>query len=88
MAAGCPVVAANSGGIPDIVTNGINGYLFDPDESNGLVMATEHLLQNRNEHMCVEARLESEKWGWDAATRQLQSYYEQTIKISNPVLTT
>jgi glycosyltransferase involved in cell wall biosynthesis len=87
MAAGCPVVAANSGGIPDIVTNGINGYLFDPDQSNGLVMATEYLLQNRNEHMCVEARLEAEKWGWDAATRQLQSYYEHTIKISNPVLT-
>ncbi len=86
MAAGCPVVAANSGGIPDIVTNGINGYLFEPNDSNGLTLATQNLLQNRNEYMCIEARLEAEKWGWDAATRQLQNYYEQTIEACKPVL--
>jgi glycosyltransferase involved in cell wall biosynthesis len=87
MAAGCPVVAANSGGIPDIVTHGINGYLFEPDHSDGLTVATQNLLQNRNEYMCIEARLEAEKWGWDAATRQLQNYYEQTIEARKPVLT-
>jgi glycosyltransferase involved in cell wall biosynthesis len=86
MAAGCPVVAANSGGIPDIVTNGINGYLFEPNDSNGLTLAAQNLLQNRNEYMCIEARLEAEKWGWDAATRQLQNYYEQTIAACKPVL--
>lgn len=86
MAAGCPVVAANSGGIPDIVTNGLNGYLFEPSDRNGLVKATENLLQNRDQDMCIEARLEAEKWGWDAATRQLQNYYEQTIEACKPVL--
>ena len=87
MAAGCPVVAANSGGIPDIVNDGINGYMFDPSQINGLTLATENLLQNRNQYMCIEARLEAEKWGWDAATRQLQNYYEQTIEVCKPALT-
>ena len=86
MAAGCPVVAANSGGIPDIVTNGINGYLFEPNDPNGLVLATQNLLQHRNEYMCIEARLEAEKWSWDAATRQLQNYYAQTIEARETAL--
>jgi len=86
MAAGCPVVAANSGGIPDIVTNGVNGYLFEPSDRDGLVTATQNLLRDRHEAMCIEARLEAEKWGWDAATRQLQKYYEQTIEASQPAL--
>jgi len=34
MAAGCPVVAASSGGVPDIVASGVNGYLFDPEEED------------------------------------------------------
>ena len=87
MAAGCPVVAANSGGIPDIVSDGINGCMFDPSQINGLTLATQNLLQNRNQYMCIEARLEAEKWGWDAATRQLQNYYEQTIEVCKPALT-
>lgn len=35
MAAGCPVVAAGTGGILDIVTDGKNGYLFDPADDQG-----------------------------------------------------
>jgi glycosyltransferase involved in cell wall biosynthesis len=79
MAAGCPVVAANSGGIPDIVSNGVNGYLFEPNDPDGLLKATTKLLQNRDAAMCDRARMEAEKWGWEAATRQLQGYYQRTI---------
>ncbi len=86
MAAGCPVVAANSGGIPDIVSNGVNGYLFEPSDPDGLLKATTKLLQNRDAAMCDRARFEAEKWGWEAATRQLQGYYEQTIESCKPEL--
>ncbi|MDX2255483.1 MAG: glycosyltransferase [Pseudanabaenaceae cyanobacterium bins.39] len=79
MAAGCPVVAANAGGIPDIVTPSVNGYLFEPNDPQGLLSATQNLLAHRSQVMCQEARLEAEKWGWDAATRQLEGYYQQTI---------
>ncbi len=79
MAAGCPVVAANSGGIPDIVTDGVNGYLFDPVDQDGLVKATQRLLQNPKDFLRYNARQEAEKWGWTNATRQLQGYYDQLI---------
>jgi glycosyltransferase involved in cell wall biosynthesis len=81
MAAGCPVVAANSGGIPDIVTDGVNGYLFDPRDENGLISATKRLLTAKaeREELRQNARLEAEKWGWQAATQQLLNYYQQVL---------
>lgn len=77
MAAGCPVVAARSGGIPDIVTDGVNGYLFDPADEDGAITATQRLLNDQQEREILRqnARLEAERWSWAAATRQLQNYY-------------
>lgn len=82
MAAGCPVVAANSGGIPDIVTDGVNGYLFSPETDDaGAIAATLRLLGETQERETIRqnARNEAERWGWAAATRQLHSYYQQVI---------
>jgi glycosyltransferase involved in cell wall biosynthesis len=81
MAAGCPVVAANSGGIPDIVTDGVNGYLFEPGDSQGAIAATKRLLEARETRETIRqnARQEAEKWGWDAATRQLRTYYQTVL---------
>ncbi|MEM0980236.1 MAG: glycosyltransferase family 1 protein [Cyanobacteria bacterium P01_H01_bin.58] len=84
MAAGCPVVAANSGGIPDIVTNGENGFLFDPKDENGSIAATQRLFARgaERELMRRNARIEAEKWGWSAATQQLQTFYQAVVSGS------
>lgn len=81
MAAGCPVVAARSGGIPDIVEDGVNGYLFDPTDEEGAIVATQHLLSQQEERETLRrnARCEAERWSWSAATRQLQSYYRTIV---------
>jgi len=77
MAAGCPVVAAGTGGITDIVTDGVNGYLFDPTAENGAIVATQRLLANQSERELLRqnARQEAERWGWAAATEGLRQYY-------------
>ena len=86
MAAGCPVIGANKGGIPDIINDGINGCLYDPDEKdNGersLIEATKKILadKNKKEAMRKEARKEAEQWDWNQATLQLQKYYSETLK--------
>jgi glycosyltransferase involved in cell wall biosynthesis len=86
MAAGCPVIGANKGGIPDIINNGINGCLYNPDEKdNGersLIEATKKILadKNKKEAMRKEARKEAEQWDWNQATLQLQKYYSETLK--------
>jgi glycosyltransferase involved in cell wall biosynthesis len=81
MAAGCPVIAARAGGIPDIVTDGENGFLFDPENEQGAIEATQRLLANPAERETIRhnARREAERWGWSAATRQLQDYYQQVV---------
>lgn len=81
MAAGCPVVAARSGGILDIVTDGVNGYLFEPDDPQGAITATRSLLAAKEirEQLRSNARAEAERWGWAAATRQLQNYYRSVV---------
>ena len=81
MAAGCPVVAARSGGIPDIVTDGVNGYLFEPEDQYGAITATKRLLaaKDEREQLRQNARTEAECWGWSASTRQLQKYYRNVV---------
>jgi glycosyltransferase involved in cell wall biosynthesis len=85
MAAGCPVVGANKGGIPDIISDGENGCLYNPDGENdgalSLIEATKKLLGNEIERteMRQAARSEAERWGWEGATKQLKSYYEEVL---------
>ena len=85
MAAGCPVVGANKGGIPDIISDGENGCLYNPDETNdgadSLIEATKKLLGNKVERSAMRkaARSEAERWGWSGATKQLRSYYEDVL---------
>lgn len=85
MAAGCPVVAANSGGIPDIVTDGVNGYLFDPADEQGAIAATQRLLARSDERETLRhnARQEAERWGWAAATRQLRRFYTEVLSANS-----
>jgi glycosyltransferase involved in cell wall biosynthesis len=81
MAAGCPVVAARSGGIPDIVEDGVNGFLFDPTDENGAIAATQRLFANSEERDALRqnARREAERWSWAAATLQLRNYYQSIL---------
>ena len=80
MAAGCPVIGANKGGIPDIINDGINGCLYDPDQEDtgekSLIDATKKILRDSSskEKMRIAARTEAEKWDWNQATLQLKNF--------------
>ena len=85
MAAGCPVVGANRGGIPDIVSDGINGCLYEPEGPDGgaasLTAAVQRLLGDTSERQALRhnARQEAERWGWAGATEQLRGYYRTLL---------
>ena len=91
MAAGCPVVGANRGGIPDIVSDGENGCLYEPEGPDGgagsLTAATLRLLGDpeQRQQLRRNARQEAERWGWAGATEQLRRYYRGVLSAQPQV---
>ncbi len=85
MASGCPVVAVNSGGIPDIVSDGFNGFLFSPNDPKSAIEACRKILnlsESQKELLRTQAREEAEKWSWAAATIQLKTYYQSVLETN------
>jgi glycosyltransferase involved in cell wall biosynthesis len=83
MAAGCPVVTPLAGGTSDVVQDGVTGYLYGPASPTGAVDAIRNLLfdpQIRAE-MGQKAREDAERWGWGAATFQLEQYYRKVLAL-------
>jgi glycosyltransferase involved in cell wall biosynthesis len=87
MAAGCPVVGARRGGIPDIVTDGENGWLYDPEDPDSLTVAVSRLLgdETTRARLRQAARREAERWGWPGATEQLRGYYRALLSGGLPL---
>ncbi len=63
MAARVPVVAANIGGIPDLVRDGVNGLLCDPASAESMRVAVERMLRQPQEaeEFAVNARSDAER---------------------------
>jgi glycosyltransferase involved in cell wall biosynthesis len=78
MAAGCPVVAAASGGIPDLVIDGVNGLLVPAGDADALAQALHRMLVDRE----LAARLSREaratiarRYTPEAAVERLDQLY-------------
>jgi glycosyltransferase involved in cell wall biosynthesis len=86
MAAGCPVAACRAGGIPDAVEDGVTGFLFEPDDREGLADTVKRALANQTERAAVRARARAdvERHSWQGSTDQLRQYYAQAIEDPRP----
>lgn len=78
MRAGLPIVATNTGGIPDIVKDGHNGLLVPPGDSPGLARAINRILEDR----ALAARLgreglrRSQRFEWSQLAEEVLKTYE------------
>jgi len=81
MASGVPVVGANAGGIPSIITNEDDGFLVETGDIDGYVNRLQQLEDVKfRENMGNRARVEAERWGWEAATSILRNVqYEKAM---------
>jgi glycosyltransferase involved in cell wall biosynthesis len=80
MACGLPVVATNTGGIPELVDNGRTGLLVPYGSVNELASAIASMLQDESgsRRMGMEGRAKVEQdFTWEAVARRVKSVYDE-----------
>jgi glycosyltransferase involved in cell wall biosynthesis len=68
MACGLPVIGAKTGGMPEIISDGISGYLVQPNDPIVLAQKIEAILNNKSErnkfikngHKTIEQKFKAE----------------------------
>jgi len=78
MACGKPVAGANFRAIPEFVKDGVNGYLFEPDDVNDCSDAILRCLENIPE-LREGARITAEKYSVENCARSLVKVYQNIL---------
>ena len=82
MATGKPVVATRVGGIVEIIEDGKDGILFDPEDSKGLAEILLDLLRNerlRGEIGCAARNSAVEKWNIEDRKKDLVKVFRERV---------
>lgn len=84
--AGLPVIAARSGGIPELVKDGRNGLIVEQGDIPGLLEAMRRLLLDRatREQYGAEGRKTAVAMSWDKTVDRLERIYEAVLKGQAP----
>ena len=83
MACGVPVVASNVGGLPEVVTDGVTGFLHPPDDVQGMAASAIAILSDPALHAKMAsdgARLAHERFSADRIVPQYEALYEDTLR--------
>ncbi len=82
MAMCVPIVASNSGGVPDIIENKRTGLLVQPQDPQALAGALLKLIKSAElrKHYGISGRMRvEEKFSFDRHIKQLENYYQKGI---------
>jgi glycosyltransferase involved in cell wall biosynthesis len=83
MSSGVPVVAARAGGIPELIEDGVTGYLFD--EETEAIAAIQNLLRSQETRSAIgiAGRQWASEHSWAAATQELIKCYQAACEGQN-----
>jgi len=83
LAAGLPVVASRVGGLPEIVTDGVTGYLVEPANAAELAAALERLLLDPARRLAFgrAAAADSERFRMDRFLARLEGIYRAAAAL-------
>ncbi|MCE2439577.1 MAG: glycosyltransferase family 4 protein [Candidatus Latescibacteria bacterium] len=87
LALGTPVVGSATGGVPELIRDGYNGFLVKPNDASGLADAILRVIENRElrRRMGSAARVSAVQ-GHDAVevARRIQEIILETLRASRP----
>jgi glycosyltransferase involved in cell wall biosynthesis len=75
-ASGTPVIGAHTGGIPELIEEGVNGWLFEPGDVKGLAMLLRDALERDLDEERSSARVTAERHSLEAFRLQVRDQYE------------
>jgi N-acetyl-alpha-D-glucosaminyl L-malate synthase BshA len=85
MACGVPVVASNVGGLPEVVTDGVAGFLHPPGQVARMAESAIRILSDPALHAQMAAegvRLAKERFSADRIVPQYEALYENALRRS------
>jgi glycosyltransferase involved in cell wall biosynthesis len=84
MACGVPVVASNVGGLPEVVVDGVAGFLHPPGDVSGMAQSAISILSDAalHERMAADGeRLARERFTADRIVPQYEALYERALGV-------
>jgi phosphatidylinositol alpha-mannosyltransferase len=81
MAVGKPIVASNIEGYASVISDGVDGQLVPPKDSESLAQALITLLNDESlrQEMGAKGRAKALKYGWDSIARTILDYYKRVL---------
>jgi glycosyltransferase involved in cell wall biosynthesis len=79
------VVASAVGGLPEIISDGFNGLMFKPRDSEDLAEKIEMLLRDKKLRRKLEgnARKSLKRFNWGNFVERMEDIYEKSEKSAN-----
>lgn len=79
---GRPVIVSNRGALPEIVKQGYNGFVFDPDQLGDMEQQIRSILDDPNsiERMGVACRASASQYGEDRIADQYLEVYRELLR--------
>lgn len=79
MALGMVVVSTNAGGVPFLIENAENGYLYDVGDFEALIKTMRIVLQSDNSAQSLNARKKAEIWDWGIVREQWKELFNELV---------
>lgn len=85
MASSVPVIASNSGGLPEVIENGVSGFLHKVGDTHGMAQSALHILSSpdRLETFRKQAKARSETFHIDTILPKYQALYSRLVSKSD-----